>query len=76
MTHIAENQNFLYLFMPLLLVATQVFVSKVNTPPTKNEESLAMKVVEYLPLLSGLTALYSPAGLSIYWYTNTILSFV
>ena len=34
-----------------------------------------MKVVEFLPVLSGLTALSSPAGLSVYWYTNTVLSF-
>jgi YidC/Oxa1 family membrane protein insertase len=60
--------------MPLLLVATQVASQKYNTPPTKNE-SLAMKIVEFLPVLSGLTALSSPAGLSIYWMTNTVLSF-
>ena len=43
-------------------------------PPTKNE-SWVTKVVEFLPILSGVTALSSPAGLSIYWFTNSILSF-
>ena len=60
--------------MPLLLVASQVYSQKVNMPPTKNE-SWITKVVEFLPILSGVTALSSPAGLSIYWFTNSILSF-
>ena len=73
--YVAENQNYLYLILPILLVATQVFSQKYNAPPTKSETWI-YKLVEALPLLSGLTALSSPAGLGIYWYTNTVLSFL
>lgn len=75
MQHIAENNNYLYLIMPLLLVGAQVFSQKFNAPSGPKNESMAMKVVEFLPVISGLTALSSPAGLSIYWLTNTVLSF-
>ena len=74
MLHLTENQNYLYLILPMMLVGTQVFSQKYNTPETK-EENWIVKVVEFLPVLSGLTALSSPAGLGVYWYTNTVLSF-
>ena len=39
----------------------------------KSDNSLT-KIIEYLPWLSFLTALSSPAGIGIYWFMNSLLS--
>jgi YidC/Oxa1 family membrane protein insertase len=74
LTTVGQEDNYLYLIMPILLVATQVTIQRISMPENKSE-SFASKLVEFLPVLSGLTALSSPAGLSVYWMTNTILSY-
>ena len=38
------------------------------------EENMLTRTLEFLPFLSGLTALSSPAGMGIYWTTNSCLS--
>ena len=38
------------------------------------EENLLTTFIEILPWLSFLTALSSPAGIGIYWLTNSVLS--
>ena len=43
-------------------------------PPVK-EETFLTKSIEFLPLITGLTAVSSPAGMSVYWLSNSLLTF-
>lgn len=64
----------LYMIPPLLLVASQVINQKVNIPE-EEEENWATRFISALPILSGITAMSSPSGISLYWLTNSCLSF-
>jgi len=63
----------LYLIAPVLLVSSQIVSQKINMPPVK-EETLLTRSLNFLPLLSGLTSISSPAGMSVYWLSNSVLS--
>ena len=64
----------IYTILPVLLVLSQVVNQKVNMPE-QEEENWLTKTISYLPFLSGLTAMSSPAGIGVYWFTNSVLSF-
>ncbi|XP_057949422.1 ALBINO3-like protein 1, chloroplastic [Malania oleifera] len=65
-----------YLVLPLLLIASQYISvqlmqsSQSDDPNLKNSQALT----KFLPLLIGYFALSVPSGLSLYWFTNNILS--
>ena len=63
----------LYLIAPILLVSTQVVSQKINMPPVQGE-NLLTRSIAFLPLISGLTALSSPAGMTVYWLSNSVLT--
>ncbi|GAV59799.1 60KD_IMP domain-containing protein [Cephalotus follicularis] len=65
-----------YLVLPLLLVVTQyisvqIMQSSQNNDPNMKSSQVLTKV---LPLMIGYFALSVPSGLSLYWFTNNILS--
>ncbi|XP_054790800.1 ALBINO3-like protein 1, chloroplastic [Prosopis cineraria] len=65
-----------YLVLPVLLVVTQYISvqimqsSQPNDPNMKSSQALT----KVLPLMIGYFALSVPSGLSLYWFTNNILS--
>lgn len=68
-----EYDNLYYLIVPFLLVSSQILSQKMSMAGNKSDNSLT-KIIEYLPWLSFLTALSSPAGIGIYWFMNSLLS--
>ena len=68
-----ENDMYFYFIVPFLLVASQTLGQKLSMAPTKQENFLT-KLIATLPWFSFFTALSSPAGIGIYWFTNSILS--
>lgn len=69
------SQAGLYLVAPALLIAIQIAIQAVNSPPVR-EQTAATRAIQLIPFMSGLTALASPAGMSVYWVTNATLSLV
>lgn len=77
-----------YLILPIFTVITQFAVSKLMTPtvPTtsddgekKNEDptqAMMKQMTTFMPLMIGFFALQFPAGLSLYWATNNVLTYV
>lgn len=65
-----------YLVLPVLLVVSQ-FVSMEIMKPPQNDDPAAknsLLVLKFLPLMIGYFSLSVPSGLSIYWFTNNLLS--
>nr|ADF43128.1 ALB3p [Chlamydomonas reinhardtii] len=66
-----------YLTLPLLLVAVQYASSSVTSPPIdpKDENANTQRaLLVFLPLMVGWFSLNVPAGLSLYYLANTVLS--
>ncbi|ONK71206.1 uncharacterized protein A4U43_C04F5980 [Asparagus officinalis] len=65
-----------YLVLPALLVVSQYISAQVMQPPQSNDpnQQSAQAVTKLLPLMIGYFALSVPSGLSLYWFTNNILS--
>lgn len=65
-----------YLVLPVLLVISQYISVQImqssqgNDPNQKTSQALT----NFLPLMIGYFALSVPSGLSLYWFTNNILS--
>lgn len=65
-----------YLVLPVLLVVSQFLSIRImqssqsNDPNVKSSQALT----NFLPLMIGYFALSVPSGLSLYWFTNNILS--
>lgn len=67
-----------YLTMPVLLVVSQFVSQKIisgqsaaNTDPSQAQ---AQAILKFLPLMIGWFALNVPSGLTLYWFTNNVLS--
>ena len=63
-----------YLILPAILVASQLYAQKLSMPAAAKQENFLTTLIEVLPWLSFLTALSSPAGIGIYWLSNSVLS--
>ncbi|CAA6668234.1 unnamed protein product [Spirodela intermedia] len=65
-----------YLVLPVLLVFSQYASAQILQPTQANDpnQSSAQAVTKILPLMIGYFALSVPSGLSLYWFTNNILS--
>ncbi len=60
-----------YFILPLLMGAAMFFQQKLNPPPP---DPMQAKVMQLLPLIfTGMFAFF-PAGLVLYWLTNSVLS--
>ncbi|KAJ4970595.1 hypothetical protein NE237_003694 [Protea cynaroides] len=65
-----------YLVLPVLLVVSQYVSMEIMKPPQTNDPSQknTLLVFKFLPLMIGYFSLSVPSGLSIYWFTNNVLS--
>lgn len=65
-----------YLVLPVLLVASQYFSMELMKPPQTDDpaQKNTLLVFKFLPLMIGYFSLSVPSGLSIYWFTNNVLS--
>ncbi|GAV57906.1 60KD_IMP domain-containing protein [Cephalotus follicularis] len=65
-----------YLVLPVLLVASQYVSMELMKPPQTDDpaQKNTLLVFKFLPLMIGYFSLSVPSGLSIYWFTNNILS--
>ncbi|KAK6935890.1 Membrane insertase YidC/ALB3/OXA1/COX18 [Dillenia turbinata] len=65
-----------YLVLPVLLVASQYVSMELMKPPQTDDpaQKNTLLVFKFLPLMIGYFALSVPSGLSIYWFTNNVLS--
>lgn len=65
-----------YLVLPVLLVVSQFVSMEIMKPPQTDDPSQknSLLVLKFLPLMIGYFSLSVPSGLSIYWFTNNILS--
>ncbi len=65
-----------YLVLPVLLVISQYVSMELMKPPQTDDPSQknTLLVLKFLPLMIGYFSLSVPSGLSIYWFTNNVLS--
>lgn len=65
-----------YLVLPVLLVVSQYISIQIMQSSQPNDPSLksSQALTKVLPLMIGYFALSVPSGLSLYWFTNNILS--
>lgn len=65
-----------YLVLPVLLVVSQYVSMEIMKPPQSDDPAAknSLLVFKFLPLMIGYFSLSVPSGLSIYWFTNNILS--
>jgi len=60
-----------YFILPLLMGGAMFFQQKLNPPPP---DPMQAKVMQFLPIMfTGMFAFF-PAGLVLYWLTNSVLS--
>lgn len=67
-----------YLVLPVLLVISQYISVQImqSTQPQSDDPNLktSQAITKFLPLMIGYFSLSVPSGLSLYWFTNNILS--
>lgn len=65
-----------YLVLPVLLVVSQYVSMELMKPPQTEDpnQKNTLLVLKFLPLMIGYFSLSVPSGLSIYWFTNNVLS--
>ncbi|KAK9804849.1 hypothetical protein WJX72_008595 [[Myrmecia] bisecta] len=66
-----------YLLLPFLLVVAQYISSAIITPPVDPEDPNAntnRALFAFLPLMIGYFSLNVPAGLSLYYFANSVLT--
>ncbi|XP_052204916.1 ALBINO3-like protein 1, chloroplastic [Diospyros lotus] len=65
-----------YLVLPVLLVLSQYISVQIMQSSQGNDPNLksSQAITKFLPLMIGYFALSVPSGLSLYWFTNNILS--
>ncbi|KAA6418823.1 MAG: inner membrane PPF- chloroplastic-like [Trebouxia sp. A1-2] len=66
-----------YLVLPVLLVAAQFASTAIISPPVDPNDENAQRtknILAFLPLMIGYFALQVPSGLSLYYFSNTVLT--
>lgn len=65
-----------YLVLPVMLVVSQYISVQIMQSSQNNDPNLksSQALTKILPLMIGYFALSVPSGLSLYWFTNNILS--
>ncbi|XP_077232871.1 inner membrane protein PPF-1, chloroplastic-like [Tasmannia lanceolata] len=65
-----------YLVLPVLLVVSQYVSMELMKPPQTDDPAAknSLLIFKFLPLMIGYFSLSVPSGLSIYWFTNNVLS--
>ena len=60
-----------YFILPLMMGAAMFFQQKLNPPPP---DPMQAKVMQFLPIMFTAMFAFFPAGLVLYWLTNSVLS--
>lgn len=64
-----------YLVLPFLLVVSQIISQQYLSPQSQQSQNKSANIIlKILPLFLGWLALNVPSGLSLYWFTNNLLS--
>jgi YidC/Oxa1 family membrane protein insertase len=66
-----------YLILPVLLVVSQFFSQKIISPPqqsTDPSQQQTQAILKFIPLMIGWFSLNVPSGLTLYWFTNNIIT--
>ncbi|CAL1361313.1 unnamed protein product [Linum trigynum] len=65
-----------YLVLPVLLIVSQYVSMEIMKPPQTDDpaQKNTLLVFKFLPLMIGYFSLSVPSGLTIYWFTNNVLS--
>ncbi|PSC67864.1 inner membrane PPF-chloroplastic isoform B [Micractinium conductrix] len=69
-------QTAAYLVLPILLIISQYVSMKVISPQQSQDPSQqqANAILKFLPIMIGYFSLNVPSGLTLYWFTNNILT--
>lgn len=63
--------------LPALIVVSQFISTEIlqlGQPEPEEEQKTTLLVLKFLPLMLGWFALNVPAGLGVYWLSNTVLT--
>lgn len=66
-----------YLILPVLLVVSQFFSQKIISPQqqsTDPAQQQTQNILKFIPLMIGWFSLNVPSGLTLYWFTNNIIT--
>lgn len=65
-----------YLVLPILLIGSQYASQKIISPPQSNDpqQQQSQAILKFLPLMIGYFSLNVPSGLTLYWFTNNIVT--
>ena len=65
-----------YLVLPVLLVVSQFLSQKIISPPQSTDPSQqqTQAILKFIPLMIGYFSLNVPSGLTLYWFTNNIIT--
>ncbi|KAL3141771.1 hypothetical protein ABBQ32_004449 [Trebouxia sp. C0010 RCD-2024] len=64
-----------YLVLPVALVVSQFITQKILQPPSQDESAQQTNaILKLLPLMIGYFSLNVPSGLTLYWFTNNLLT--
>lgn len=63
-----------YIVLPITIVITTYFTTKLSSPATAQSGGPAGAVTALIPLLIGYSTLVSPSGLGIYWLSNNVFT--
>ena len=65
-----------YLILPILLIASQYASQKIISPPQSQDPSQAQtqNILKFIPLMIGYFSLNVPSGLTLYWFTNNLVT--
>ncbi|EFN53953.1 hypothetical protein CHLNCDRAFT_25162, partial [Chlorella variabilis] len=71
------GQTAAYLVLPILLVVSQAISQKVISPPQQSNDPAQQQtqaILKFLPLMIGWFSLNVPSGLTLYWFTNNLIT--
>ncbi len=65
-----------YLVMPILLTASQFASQKIISPPQSQDpaQQQTQAILKFIPLMIGYFSLNVPSGLTLYWFTNNLVT--
>lgn len=65
-----------YLVMPVLLIISQYASQKIISPPQSQDPAQAQtqNILKFIPLMIGYFSLNVPSGLTLYWFTNNLVT--
>lgn len=65
-----------YLVLPILLTASQFASQKIISPPQSQDpaQQQTQAILKFIPLMIGYFSLNVPSGLTLYWFTNNLVT--